>query len=151
MAPDEPGAPGGPDRAAEAPLIHVDSDWKREAQAEKERLARELEREPKAPPPGQGPAAGPAAAAMHGEEGRLPAPSFVGLVQSLATQAAIFLSDQVDPETGETLRNLDLAKYNIDLLGVLEEKTAGNLTDEEKRVLDTMLYELRMAYISTAG
>jgi len=83
--------------------------------------------------------------------GEIPPASFSTLVETLATQAAIFLSDQVDPETGQSLRHLELAKHNIDLLSMLEEKTKGNLTDGEKRILDSMLYELRMAYISAAS
>jgi hypothetical protein len=128
------------------PKIHVDADWKEQARAEKERLSREIETE--------GPAAGtagPGAGPGGRRTMRLPAPDFGGLVQSLAAQAALFLSDQRDPETGRSLRNLDLAKYHIDLLSVLDEKTAGNLTDEEKRTLDSLLYELRMAYVNAAS
>ena len=73
------------------------------------------------------------------------------LVQTLATQAAIFMSEQADPETGRPIRNLELAKHNIDLLRVLEEKTKGNLADDEKRLLETLLYELLMAYVSAAS
>ncbi|MFO8011735.1 MAG: DUF1844 domain-containing protein [Phycisphaerae bacterium] len=125
--------------------VHVDADWKAEAKAEKERLAREME--------DRGRAAGPGAEAAAAAAGpaRLPPASFAALVQTLATQAAIFLSGERDPETGRPLRNLDLAKHNIDLLSVLEEKTRGNLADEEKRLLDRYLYELRMAYVSAAS
>jgi len=122
--------------------IRVDADWKAEAKAEKQRLARETEQAT------AGPGAGAAGA---GRPGRLPAPSLAALVQTLATQAIIFLSNETDPETGRSLRNLDLAKHNIDLLGVLEEKTRGNLSDEEKRLLDRYLYELRMAYVAAAS
>jgi hypothetical protein len=135
------GGPGGA-KPPEAPSrIHIDSDWKKEAQAEKDRLAREVEEKAAA-----GGAAGPGEAG-HG----LPPADFSTLVQTLGTQAAIFLSDQRDPETGEPLRNLELAKHNIDLLRVLEEKTKGNLTDEEKRLLETLLYELLMAYVSASS
>lgn len=143
-----PAAPGGSGPAAGGPKIHVDSDWKKEAQAEKERLAREAEQAAaSAPPAGGHAAAGPQAAPPR----ELPPANFTSLVQTLATQAAIFLSDQEDPETGESLRHLDLAKHNIDLLGVLEAKTRGNLTDDERRLLDRLLYELRMAYVSAAS
>ena len=99
-------------------------------------------------PPAQG---GPHADAEHGPGQTMPDATFSVLVQTLATQAALFLSDERDPETGESLRQLDLAKHHVDLLAVLEEKTKGNLTPEEKRLLDTVLYELRMAYISAAS
>jgi len=134
-------------QAEEHSGIHVDADWKAEAKAEKERLARQMQETTDAAGPG---AAGGRAAGAGGPGG-LPAPSFAGLVQTLATQAAIFLSKERDPETGRTLRNLDLAKHNIDLLAVLEDKTRGNLDDEEKRLLDRYLYELRMAYVGAAS
>ncbi len=135
-----PPEPSGADQPpAEEPKIHVDSDWKKEAQAEKERLARDAE------------TAEPSSAAGPEAEQALPAASFAGLIQMLATQAAIFMSDQRDPQTGQPLRHLDLAKHNIDLLGVLEEKTRGNLTDDEKKTLDHLLYELRMVYVSAAS
>jgi len=121
--------------------IHVDSDWKKQAQAEKERLAREVE--------GGGPAAPGAARA--GRADRMPEASFSTLVQTLATQAAFFMSDERDPRSGRSIQNLDLAKHHIDLLAVLEEKTKGNLADEEKRLLDTILYELRVAYVSATS
>jgi hypothetical protein len=150
MAPEE-SKPGGPP-PADQPRIHVDSDWKKQAQAEKERLAREVERQAAPPPPSPGVGAGPGPTIpAERPRGEIPPASFSTLVETLATQAAIFLSDQVDPETGQSLRHLELAKHNIDLLSMLEEKTKGNLTDGEKRVLDSMLYELRMAYISAAS
>ena len=118
--------------------IHVDADWKKEAQAEKERLAREARE------------GGPAGAA--GAEGHpMPPASFATLAETLATQAALFMAERQDPQTGKVVRHLDIAKHHIDLLGVLEEKTKGNLTPEEKRLLDTLLYELRMAYVSAAS
>ena len=141
----QPGPQGSP-REGEQGKIHVDAGWKAEAKAEKERLARETMESDRAARAGD---AGTGAGT--GGMGRLPAPSFAGLVQTLATQAAIFLSSERDPETGRMLQNLDLAKYNIDLLAVIEEKTRGHLTEEEKRLLDRYLYELRMAYVEAAS
>ena len=141
----EPSAADQP--PAEEGKIHVDSDWKQEAQAEKERLAREAEAaEPSAAGgPGTEPGAEP------GADQALPQASFASLVQMLATQAAIFMSDQRDPQTGRSMQHLDLAKHNIDLLAVLEKKTEGNLTDDEKKLLDHLVYELRMVYVNTAS
>jgi len=155
MAPEEPKT--GPGERH----LHIDSDWKRQAQEEKERFAREVDQKAAAPGarasgaasmPGAGaaPSAGPGPRPRGGPRGVPPA-SFATLVQSLATQAAIFMADQRDPETGQSLRNLDLAKHNIDLLRVLEEKTKGNLTEDEKHLLETVLYELLMAYVAAAG
>lgn len=159
MAPDEPQA-GGPAQPGQ-PHIHIDSDWKRQAQAEKERLSREVEQKgapaPAAAAGAAAEAAGAAGAAATGPAGPrprgqgLPPASFATIVQTLATQAAIFMSGERDPETGASIRNLDLAKHNIDMLRVLEEKTRGNLSEEEKRLLETVLYELLMAYVEAAG
>lgn len=137
---------GGPER----PRIHVDDDWKREAQAEKERLDREAQAAggPQGPRPAGAP---PEDRAARGDRMRLPPASFSALVQTLATQAMIFMSDERDPQTGESLRRLDMAKHQIDILGMLEEKTKGNLTEDEKRLLDAILYELRMAYVNEAS
>jgi hypothetical protein len=131
--PEANGPPAGESR------IHVDADWKKQAQAEKERLARETE------------SGGAPGAARAGRAGRMPEASFSTLVQTLATQAAIFMSSERDPRSGRSIQNLDLAKHHIDLLAVVEEKTKGNLTDEEKRLLDTILYELRVAYVSATS
>jgi len=155
MAPEEPKNGSGERH------LHIDSDWKKQAQEEKERLTREVEQKPSAGAGAAGaagtagmPGAAGAAGTAPGQRGRqraLPPASLAALVQSLATQAAIFMADQRDPETGQSLRNLDLAKHNIDLLRVLEEKTKGNLTEEEKHLLETVLYELLMAYVGAAG
>ena len=158
--------PGGP-AGSPPPKIHVDSDWKKEAQAEKERLARQIEGgAAKAAaagaagaaagagpgvPPGAAPAGAPGAHGHAEHERRLPPASFATLVQTLATQAAIFMSEQPHPETGEPVQHLELAKHNIDLLRVLEEKTKGNLTGEESHLLEGVLYDLLMAYVSAAG
>jgi len=144
-APDGKTEPGGEARGTgdAKPKIHVDDDWKQQARVERERLAQELKREEGGAGPGRG--SGEAGAA------RLPPPDFETLARSLATQALMFLADERDPKTGESLRRLDLAKHSIDLLSVLEEKTRGNLNDGEKRLLDTLLYELRMAYVSAAS
>ncbi|GAH24193.1 unnamed protein product, partial [marine sediment metagenome] len=52
---------------------------------------------------------------------------------------------------GKREPDLEMAKYNIDMLATLEEKTKGNLTEEEKRVLENTLNEVRMAYVKVAG
>jgi len=127
--------------------LHIDSDWKAQARAEKERLAREAETRETASP-ARGGAVAPGAAEDELEP--LPPASFESLVQTLATQAMLFLTPQRD-RSGRAVINVELAKHSIDLLGVLEEKTKGNLTDDEKRVLDTALYQTRMAYVRTAG
>jgi hypothetical protein len=142
--------------AEEKPSLHIDTDWKRQAQEEKKRLAEEEARKAKesaataaAPSPTpRAPGAAPSGARPRAEA--LPAASFPVLVQSLLTQILYYLGD-LSTRGGEPQVNLDMAKHNIDILGILEEKTRGNLTDDEKRMLDTALYETRMRYVSVAS
>jgi hypothetical protein len=60
------------------------------------------------------------------------------------------LGEIPDPETNEPIEDLNRAKYLIDELGMLEEKTAGNLTPDEARALKSILYELRMKFVKKA-
>ena len=56
-----------------------------------------------------------------------------------------------DPATGKKTKNLPLAKQTIDILGMLEEKTRGNLTKDEETMLKNILYDLRMIYVKEKG
>jgi hypothetical protein len=149
--------------AEEKPSLHIDNDWKRQAQEEKRKLADEEAKkkaaEATAAPAtaasvGVGPAApGAAAGAGRGRTARgegIPPASFVGLVQSLVTQILYYVGDLSAPGSEPSV-NLDMAKHQIDLLGVLEEKTSGNLSEEEKTMMDSALYETRMRYVSVAS
>ncbi|KPK37835.1 MAG: hypothetical protein AMJ65_13695 [Phycisphaerae bacterium SG8_4] len=69
----------------------------------------------------------------------------------LATQALFSLGLLQLKGQEERKPDLELAKYNIDMLETIEEKTKGNLTEEEERVLSTTLSELRMGYVRVAG
>jgi len=113
--------------------IIVDDDWKAQAQREKEeadRLAREEQE----------------------EEGGLPTPSLAEIVQLIIIQASIGLGGMQDPQTGQRIpAQLPLAKQYIDLLEVLQQKTAGNVTEQEKRLIDGALQELRMVFVQIAG
>jgi hypothetical protein len=78
----------------------------------------------------------------------MPALDFTSFVISLATTAAIHFGDLVDPATGTPPEpNLDGAAQMIDILSLLEEKTRGNLTPEERQVLEQVLYELRLRFV----
>lgn len=72
---------------------------------------------------------------------------FMGLVASLQMSAWMALGKIMNPMTHKAERNLEQAKETIDVLGVLEEKTRGNLSDDESRALTRILYELRMNYV----
>jgi hypothetical protein len=71
-------------------------------------------------------------------------------VAELAMQASLFMGEIPNPETNEPIEDLNRAKYLIDELGVLEQKTAGNLTPEEERALKNILFDLRMKYVKKA-
>jgi len=80
----------------------------------------------------------------------LPEVNFSTFVFSLSTSALLHLGELPDPNTREKCQNLALAKQTIDILGMLQKKTKGNLDDEEENLLSNLLYELRMKYVSAA-
>ncbi len=77
-----------------------------------------------------------------------PEPDFNFFITSLALQASIGLAQVPNPATNKTEEDLPQAKFLIDTIGMLKEKTKGNLTQEETNLLENLLYELRMSYIS---
>ncbi len=118
--------------------IIIDEDWKQEAQKEKEILAAQEAAEKKIKEEGK-------------RRGPLPKGNFAALVSMLTTQA-LFALGLLQVEGQEKREpDLALAKYNIDMLETLEEKTKGNLTKEEETVLANTLSELRMGYVKVAG
>jgi hypothetical protein len=74
--------------------------------------------------------------------------SFIAFVISLAHTAAVHFGDVAEPGEPAAAANLPAAQQIIDILALLEEKTRGNLTVEERQVLEQVLYELRMRYVS---
>ena len=120
----------------QTPKIQVDTDWKAEAQAEKERLAKqEAEREE------QGGSEAP---------GELPPADFKGLIGLLASQAIMGLGAYTDPKSGGVVIDLVGSKFAIDLLAVIEEKTKGNLDEAETTELGQILAELRSRFVQVA-
>lgn len=115
--------------------IIIDEDWKQEAQKEKEILAAEEEAE-KEKTEGRGP---------------IPPGNFAALVSMLTTQALFAMGFLQIKGQENREPDLELAKYNIDMLETLEEKTKGNLTEQEQKVLTDTLTELRMGYVKIAG
>jgi len=77
----------------------------------------------------------------------IPEVDFVTFVVSLSTNALVSLGLVPRPDTGEKQCDLPLARQTIDILTLLQQKTKGNLTGEEERILDTVLYDLRMTYV----
>ena len=82
-----------------------------------------------------------------GEGARLPKIDFSTFVISLNSSALVQLGVLADPTTGEKSTNLSLAKQTIDVLGLLEEKTKGNLNSDEANMLKSILYDLRILYV----
>src|SRR5262249_20118867 len=137
------------------------TDWKKQAQEEKKRLAEEEQKKrateaskpaPFAAPPGAAPSSPASSRSAGGARAprEMPEASFPTLVQSTLTQVLFYLGD-LATRGAEPMLNLDMAKHHIDTLGMLEDKTKGNLSDDEKRILDAALYEARMRFVSVAS
>ncbi|MDX1630928.1 MAG: DUF1844 domain-containing protein [Thermoanaerobaculia bacterium] len=107
------------------------------------------------PPPGSGaPSPGPEAPGRSFEVGEDEeageSPGFFDLVAMIAEPVALYLGDAKLPD-GRSAENLEMARLHIDLLEVLKEKTAGNLSAQESTALEDLLYRLRMRYVQKRG
>ena len=119
--------------------IIIDEDWKKEAQKEKETLAAQEQADEKE------------TAQQERERGPLPKGDFAALVSMLVTQT--FFSLGLLGVEGQEPRepDLELARYNIDMLETLQAKTKGNLTPEEEKALENMLHQVRMGFVKVSG
>ena len=122
----------------------VDETWKEQAEREKQTAA-----SPAVPPKGAGPAAKSASQEPEAEESAQA--RFDVFLSGLAMEALIALGDMAHPTTRKQAANLPHAKYLIDLLGILEEKTKGHLSADEEKLLTDALYQLRMRYLTKSG
>lgn len=114
---------------ADEKKIFVDDDWKAQARAEKEKLSEQASKRP---------------------EG-MPAASFVELINLLVMQAMAGMGMLAGAGGQPIPPNLELAKHYIDMLQVLEDKTKNNLNAEEKKLMDQVLYEMRMTFVQRTG
>ncbi|MBW1667388.1 MAG: DUF1844 domain-containing protein [Deltaproteobacteria bacterium] len=80
----------------------------------------------------------------------LPEVNFNSLIFSLSSSALLHLGEIADPQTGQKKKDLALAKHTIDTIAMLEEKTRGNLDEEEKRFLASILTDLRLRFVKAA-
>ncbi|MBI5327967.1 MAG: DUF1844 domain-containing protein [Deltaproteobacteria bacterium] len=80
----------------------------------------------------------------------VPCIDFPTFILSLSTSALLHLGEIPDPQTQKTTKNLELAKHTIDMIDMLKQKTKGNLAEAEARLIDNMLYDLRMRYVNMA-
>jgi hypothetical protein len=81
----------------------------------------------------------------------LPEINFINFLFSLSTSVLIQLGEIQDPVSEEIAKNLPLAKQTIDLIGMLKEKTKGNLTPDEEKLIENILYDLRIRYVKAVG
>ena len=125
------GARRDPDTPREAPAASPPPPLGRE-------VPRAAEPQRQRPEPGAGP------------QRDLPPADFTTLVNMLVTNAMVFLGQMPAPGSQQYLRNLPQAQHMIDLLMVLREKTQGNLTREEEQMLQDLLPQLQMAYVSVS-
>ncbi len=136
---------------ADAPK-RVDESWKEQVQQEKQKLSQEPPSRPTGPSqPGQASLRPGPAEERGGAEAGMPEARFDLFLSGLAMEALIALGDAPHPQTRKAMPNLPQARYLIDLLGVLDEKTRGNLSADEDRLLKETLYQLRMRYLAKTG
>ncbi len=110
--------------------IHIDSDWKEQAQAEKEKLVQQSKEKTSEP-----------------DANAMPPANIETLISTFVQQAVFAMGMMPDPRTGQPYFNLDMARHSIDMLEVISEKTQGNITQEEEKLLKQTTHELRTQYI----
>jgi hypothetical protein len=126
------------EKEKEEKKIIIDEDWKKEAQREKEILAAQEETNKKAKERSK-------------RHEPLPEGNFAALVSTLTTQALFAMGALQVKGQPQNEPDLELAKYQIDMLETLQEKAKGNLTKAEEKFLANTLNELHMAYVKLAG
>ena len=118
----------GPEKTSEFTIKKkVDESWKNSIQKERESLPTEPEQEPP-----------------------VPEPNFPFFISTLGMQALLALGEIPDPATGEKKADLAQAKYLIDIIQMLSEKTKGNLSEEESQIVKDLLYDLRVKFVKKA-
>ena len=133
----------------EPPKIIVDEDWKQKVEAEKQALEDEIAQKAKelageAEEAGQGDA-------PEGADYDLPPASFPSLLQEFSTRALVSLGMVPNPFTQEAQVDLKAAAYSIDMLAVLQEKTEGNLEEQEATYLAQLTAQLREAFVKISA
>ena len=115
----------------------------------REETAGEQPRGPGEEPPSEpGPEPGVESAPEPGDRRQeLPPINFSTFIISLSTQALMHLGEMINPVTGEVEKDVEVAKQTIDIIGMLSEKSKGNLDETEEQLLREVLYNLRMKYV----
>ena len=132
----------------------VDESWKEQVEKERKMPPPPPQRPAPPPPPQQSQPQQPQSrpqprkpAASPGGHREMPVADFNLFLSSLSMQAMVALGEVAHPATGAPQEDLEQARYLIDVLGILQEKTQGNLTQEESGLLEGLLYELRMKFV----
>lgn len=134
----------------QAPKLHIDSDWKAQAQEEKRKLAEQAQAKKEAETPQADSDKGDhqqEQTAASGDQPGMPPANFETLLSTMATQALFAMGAIADPRTGKASVQPDIARHHIDMLGVIEQKTKGNLSEQESELLSGTLQELRNHYV----
>lgn len=121
--------------------IIIDEDWKSKVEAEKEEAAKA-----KSAPD----AASTKEDSSETTDPPMPPASFELLLTTLATEALVALGQVPHPVTGKVQAQRNQAKFLIDTVDVLRQKTAGNLTTSEQQVIDSLLHQMRLVFVQTA-
>lgn len=134
----------------------VDEDWKKRAEEEKENLLASSRKTEEEGAKASSSAAGDVSSesgdgeSPEGAEANPVDPRFQNLIYNLAAQAMMGLGQTEDPHSGQRRIDLDLARESIEVLGMLEKKTSGNLAQDEATLMAELLRQLRMSYAQMA-
>ncbi len=120
----------------------IDEDWKAQVEAEKQ-ATQATSKQPNATAAG-------AAQDDQQADGPMPPASFDLLVTMLATEALVAMGHVPHPATGQIKPQRSQAKYLIDMIEMLHEKTTGNLTPDQTQLVEDVLHQLRLAFVDTA-
>ncbi len=137
--------------------IIIDEDWKSQVASEREAMEKEAagqdaQQTLDGGSPGNDTSGSDAQGSpQQGRAGMLPPASLEMLVTTLAAEAMISMGQMPAPGSEQPQIDLPQSKYVIDLLAVLQEKTKGNLTEHEEKVMQEVLHQLRVAYVAVQG
>lgn len=82
--------------------------------------------------------------------GPLPEVNFSSFILSLSSSVLLHLGEIADPISGEKRKNMDLAKQSIDIISMLQDKTKGNISQDEEKLIEQMLFDLRMRFFEAS-
>jgi hypothetical protein len=133
---------------ADEKKIIIDEDWKSQVQAEKEAARQAAAGSAGEATSASAPAGEPAPAAQAaGDRHEMPPASFEMLVTTLATEVLVALGQIPHPGTGKAELHVEQARYLIDTLDMLRQKTKGNLDPNETQLLESVVHQLRLVFV----